>query len=457
MMKQMVIAALIVFGAFSVQAQTTIKVFDSLLFFDGYAARVDSPAPPPGVIRHRNDLYARKLSAAELASIGSTLSMNVKISAACDNYDRIGNVNMAFVSKDSSSYIPANVKRIELGRYITPFMNKNLNPKTVPYNFNINNIALLLKDSSILNNYDVWIELEVFGVPYAANTQVAGCAGRKDVFYGSLSFTTNNAIPVQHQNVLIPLSFKKNFNNYQASATDTIGKTTRTFQFDVPTDLTDAAFFLITSNHGANSGGEEYNRRNHFVFYDGALKYLYKPGRLSCEPFRVYNTQGNGIYGSNPRSDVEWQSFSNWCPGDVIDIRRIDLGAVSAGEHKFMITVPNAVFANREGNFPLSVYLHGKKQGSLDQAEYVDTTVTPPADSSTNVKVYPNPSATFITVETQNPDAIRIIDMTGKLVYLNENPIQKTIINTMPFANGIYVIQVLKEGKSFQKKILVTH
>jgi hypothetical protein len=154
---------------------------------------------------------------------------------------------------------------------------------------------------------------------------------------------------------------------------------------------------------------------------------------------------------------VEWQSFSNWCPGDVIDIRRIDLGAVSAGEHKFMITVPNAVFANREGNFPLSVYLHGKKQGSLDQAEYVDTTVTPPADSSTNVKVYPNPSATFITVETQNPDAIRIIDMTGKLVYLNENPIQKTIINTMPFANGIYVIQVLKEGKSFQKKILVTH
>lgn len=456
-MKRTVLFAFAILIAFVCQAQTTIRVFDSLLFFDGYAARVDSPAPPPGVIRHRNDLYARKLSAAELASIGSTLNMEVKISAACDNYDRIGNVNMALVPKDSPTYVPANVKRIELGRYITPFMNKNLIPKTVPYNFNINNIALLLKDSSTLNNFDIWVELEVFGVPYAANTQVAGCAGRKDVFYGSLVFTTNNAIPIQHQNLLIPLSFKKNFNNYQANATDTIGKTTKTFQFNVPTDLTDAAFFLITSNHGANSGGEEYNRRNHFVFYDGVLKYLYKPGRLTCEPFRVYNTQGNGIYGSVPKSNVEWQSFSNWCPGDVIDIRRIDLGAVTAGDHSFMITVPNAVFANREGNFPLSVYLHGKKQGLLDRAEYVDTTINQPVDSASVMLVYPNPSNNYVTVETQNADAIRMLDMTGKLMYYNMKPAFTSTINTSRFSNGIYVVQVIKSGKSFQKKLMVVH
>ena len=457
-MKNIILIAIFSFNSFYCKSQTTIRVFDSLLFFDGYAARVDSPPTPAGVIRHRNDLYARKLTSTELASIGSTLTIDVKISAACDNYDRIGNVNMALVPKDSSSYTPANVKRIELGRFITPFMNKNVMPKTVPYSFASHNIALLMKDSSILNNYDIWIELEVFGVPYAANTQVAGCAGRKDVFYGSLSFTTNSAMPIQHQNLLIPLSFKKNFNNYQASATDTVGKTTRTFQFNVPTDLTDAAFFLITSNHGANSGGEEYNRRNHFVFYDGVLKYLYKPGRETCEPFRVYNTQGNGIYGANPRSNVEWQSFSNWCPGDVIDIRRIDLGAVSAGDHKYMINVPTAVFTNREGNFPLSVYFHGKKQGTLDQAEYVDTTVVPPVDSSSNsIILYPNPSSSFITVESENPESIRILDMTGKLVYKKEKPAQKTTINTLVFSNGIYVVQVVKAGKSYQKKFLVMH
>src|SRR4051812_19788496 len=76
---------------------TTIHVFDTLLFFDGYAATVAMPIPPAGVIRHRNDLYARKLTDAELNSIGSTLHMKVTVKAACDNYDRIGNVNMALV------------------------------------------------------------------------------------------------------------------------------------------------------------------------------------------------------------------------------------------------------------------------------------------------------------------------------------------------------------------------
>src|SRR4051812_28319816 len=109
----------------SVSAQTTIRVFDTVLFYDGYAGVVSNPVTQPGVIRHRNDLYARKLSTAELQSIGTTLSMKVTINAACDNYDRIGNVNMALVPKGATTYKPDSVQRVELGRYITPFMNKN--------------------------------------------------------------------------------------------------------------------------------------------------------------------------------------------------------------------------------------------------------------------------------------------------------------------------------------------
>jgi hypothetical protein len=91
----------------------------------------------------------------------------------------------------------------------------------------------------------------------------------------------------------------------------------------------------------------------------------YRPGRTSCEPFRHYNTQGNGIYGQNPRTDANWQSFSNWCPGDVIDTRIIKLGALSAGEYKFTITVPDAIFAGGQGNFPLSLYFMGKTSGMI--------------------------------------------------------------------------------------------
>ena len=84
---------------------------------------------------------------------------------------------------------------------------------------------------------------------------------------------------------------------------------------------------------------------------------LVLPGRPSCEPFRVYNTQANGIYGPTPMTDEEWQSFSNWCPGDVIDIRIIPWGSVAAGPHQLVIEVPDAVFVGDEGNFPFSLYV----------------------------------------------------------------------------------------------------
>ena len=71
----------------------------------------------------------------------------------------------------------------------------------------------------------------------------------------------------------------------------------------------------------------------------------------------AFNTQANGIYGQYPRSDEEWQMFSNWCPGDVIDTRIFAWGAAKAGPHEFVIDVPDATFADMQGNFPFSLYV----------------------------------------------------------------------------------------------------
>ncbi len=438
-------------------AQTTIQIFDKVLYFDGYGTRVDTPLPPAGVIRHQNYLYARKMSDAELASIGSTLQMKVTVKASCDNYDRIGNVNLALVSKDSSSYNPKNVPRIELGRFITPFMNKNIKPDSVPYLFEINNVALLLRDTGIINHYNIWIELEIFGVPYAANTQVAGCSGRNDVFFGSLVFITNTTPPVKSNNILMPMSISANFNNYQVSATDTIGKTTKTFEVNIPSDLTDASFYLITSNHGSNSGGEEYVRRNHFVYVDDSLKLKYKPGRISCEPFRKYNTQANGIYGSTAMTPSQWQSFSNWCPGDKIDIRRIKMGAMTAGLHKFKIEVPDAVFTGSQGNFPLSVYLHGKTSGTIDNPlDTVPVVITPVDSISATVKIYPNPVSDVVNIEGKGINALMIIDQLGKVVYKRSDFVDKVIINCHQLSSGIYIAQLNINNQLVYKKFVIS-
>ncbi len=207
---------------------------------------------------------------------------------------------------------------------------------------------------------DPWLELEVFGVPYAANTQVAGCSGRNDVFRGSLTLETDSTPAAQSFDELLPLACKVAFNNYQEGASDQVGTTKKTLAFTLDRAATAAQIVLITSNHGANSGGEEYVRRNHVVSVDGNVVLTYQPGRTSCEPFRAVNTQANGIYGSSPLSDAEWQSFSNWCPGDVIDTRVADLGALAAGPHTFVIEVPQAQFAGGDGNFPLSLYVQTK-------------------------------------------------------------------------------------------------
>ncbi len=431
----------------SAGAQTTISVFDTVLFFDGYAATVSSPPPPAGVLRLRNDLFSRMLSTQEIAAIGNKLSMEVVIKAACDNYDRIGSVNLAMVPKGATSYKPDSVQRLEIGRFITPFMNKNLRPDTVPYRYNIDNIAYLLKESSLTRNYDFWVELEVFGVPYAANTQVAGCSGRNDVFYGSLKFTTSGPATMQSNNVVLPLQFRKDLNNYQAGATDTLGKTVRVINFNVPSDLSDAALFLVTSNHGANAGGEEYNRRNHFVTFDDRLVLQYVPGSETCEPFRVYNTQGNGIYGPAPRTPNQWQSFSNWCPGDTIPTRRINLGALPAGAHSFRISVPDAQFVGGQGYIPVSLYLHGKTSGSLG--------VAASRAAAIDVLLAPNPAADMLRIESRagKISGITVSDAAGRVVLQRSGDATLgASVVTSGLANGSYFVRVRTEmGVSTQR------
>ncbi|MBR1933852.1 MAG: hypothetical protein IJ841_09230 [Prevotella sp.] len=371
-------------------AQTALTLFDEATFYDGYLfSRNPDSLVQDGILRHSTSLYAVRLTDEQIAQIGDSLQMKVNVRACCDNYDRIGNINLAFVPKGQAAYLPDSVQRIELGRFITPFMNKNKLPDVVPYDYDISYVSHILRDASILRQNDIWVEFELFGVPYAANTQVAGCAGRSDVFKGTLVFeTTTPALPRTERNVLVPIVMKKNearghnLNNYSEAGTDTIGLTTKTYTFDVPCDVADGQLVIVTSNHGANSGGEEYNRRWHYIYLDDALVLTYKPGRTSCEPFRKYNTQSNGIYGLIKRSDAAWQSFSNWCPGDVIDNRIVGVGAFKAGRHKVRISVPEAVFQDKQGDIPVSIFFQGLTEGQL-----VPAAISSPVVGSSGVSI----------------------------------------------------------------------
>lgn len=412
-----------------------MQIFDEVLFYDGYNSHVFDSALNDGVLRHNNALYAVKLTEEQLSQIGDWVTIDITVKASCDNYDRIANIGLALVPKGDTTYRLNEVPRIEIGRFITPFMNKNAKLDTVPYWFNASYLQYILRDSALNANYDFWFELGIFGVPYAANEQISGCAGRNDVFYGSVWINSSApAAPVSTGNCLIPMDFQFYLYNYNENHTDTLGKTTKTYTIDVPEDMTDAKFIFITSNHGANSGGEEYNRRWHYVYIDNELALTYKPGRTSCEPFRVYNTQGNGIYGTSKKNDASWQSFSNWCPGDVIDTRVIDLGAFAAGQHTFRLTVPDAKFNGSEGYFPLSVFFLGKSNGVINSLKAVEITETATTAiynrQSDAIEVKANDS--FVSTAT-------LISMNGQELM---TAARGESLPMHAFSNGIYLVRI---------------
>jgi hypothetical protein len=234
-------------------------------------------------------------------------------------------------------------------------------------------------------------------------------------------------------------------NNYQAGASDAIGTTIRTIAFNLPTDIADSSFYLITSNHGANTGGEEYNRRRHYIYLDDFTTNIlnYRPGEPTCEPYRVYNTQPNGIYGSTPRTDAAWQSFSNWCPGYNIPIRKLDRGTLSAGTHNFRISVPGAQFVNGEGYFPISLYLQG-------------TAIPLGVESPKMVaySIFPNPTSDYLTIDSKETiKKCTMVNGIGQQVYEgNQNQNQ---INISNFANGMYLLQVeFENGMKVTEKIM---
>ena len=316
---------------------------------------------PEGAIRihqYERDIISRKLTDAEINSLEQNLTVNATIIAACDNYDRIAGVNLALVPKGRNTYTweDTDVKRIEIGRFITPFMNKNISPTQVPFSFRVDHLVNLFNDDNFRNAYDFWIEFRADGYSAAANTQVAGCANRTDVFRGNLTFnSTGGSITNNPTQEFIPLKYRDYLTKY--NTTDVQGQTTRIVNFTLENEIENAKLYLSMSNHGANSGGEEYARRQHNISLDNQLIHQYKPGGNTCEPFRQFNTQGNGIYGTSPKSLRNWISWNNWCPADKIPNREIDLGTLAPGEHSIKIEVPDAVFANNEGYFPISMYI----------------------------------------------------------------------------------------------------
>ncbi len=443
MYKRLFFSSIFLAGLFKSQTTTMTNLISQAVYYDGYAAPVSTPVPS-GLIRLGNTRYAKKITDAELDSFKAKIAMRVSIGALCDNYDRLGEVFLAMVPKNQPTYTmdDANVKRIEVGRYITPFMNKNRTPTEVPYTYDISNLYNVFHDTTLRNTYDMYMELDVFGVPYAAQTQVQGCTGRIDVFSGTLTFfsTDVGATPTDY-NTLVPLLSYSRVNNY--NSTDVTGETVRIVSFNLPNPVTNAHFSVISTPHGANEGGEEYIRRQNYTYVDDVQVLTYTPGGISCEPFRVYNTQGNGIYGGAPSSFAEWTAWNNWCPGNSVPIRGFTIPSMTAGNHTLKHTIPTAVFNQQQGDVYLSVYMQGKSDATLNVKDV----------KTIDVNIYPNPTVDFVNVKSKEDVAsMSLFSIDGRKL---TEIYKENRINLSSYTAGVYFLNiVLKDGTTFKHKII---
>ena len=428
------------------------NVFGNTVFYDGYKTdKVVDADLDDGILRFTNYHYAKKLDAGSVAGLGSDLKLEVLIGALCDNYDRMGRVMLAFPDAGSDTYMPEQVQRIEIARFITPFMNKNKTPKQVPYIYDVNDLRAILTDTRLLAGKDIWMEVEVFGIPYAANQQVAGCKDRNDVFSATVSLGGDGNISTADETPRLsvtPITVAQpeikgnvNLNNYNPAATDTLGTTTRTYIFDVPADLDDAIIYLINTNHGAGEEGEEYIRRRHLIYVDSDLKSVYTPGGVSCEPYRYLNTQLNGIYGY-PGDVDDWEEWSNWCPGQAVPVRRIPLGTVKAGSHTLMIRVPDAEFYGSDGDFRPSAFLLGAEGGILPEPSAISGVYTD--DSSLRII----PGLDNIRMESEFPiREMRIYTYDGTLIEGRYNPGEIYNVSFLPA--GQYIVTAVDAAGHF--------
>jgi photosystem II stability/assembly factor-like uncharacterized protein len=84
------------------------------------------------------------------------------------------------------------------------------------------------------------------------------------------------------------------------------------------------------------------------------------------------------------------------------------------------------------------------------------TTSIASLNSGPSISLYPNPANEFVTLSNVPVGStINMLDITGKVVYNVSVKHENTRINTVPFTNGIYTLQIESNGVISTKKMVV--
>ncbi|WP_160717828.1 peptide-N-glycosidase F-related protein [Chitinophaga solisilvae] len=323
----------------------TEQIFTGLDFYNGYAANAYTDAG--GVIYLNNTVALKKISLRGKADSTATFKGELRIYQRGDGYDRDGQL---YFLRDSvvkalltnqSTFDSAAKSRIDAYApktgylYVTPFFYWYQSIKSVPYTFDLKDVASLLtgKDS-------VWVALSAWGTHLDQSDWVGKNEPRS--FSADFSITADNNTTNANPTYIQAVQFGR--------IADAAGNNSRTLTkiITIPYRLRNAKIVVVSQAWGAGSGGEEYTYRTHNVSWDNTQIGTFS-SKVACGP----NTMRSYDISSSPR---------NWCPSEVVPPHTISIsGTIAAGSnHTVKVDIVNAK-ADANNNFKLSVYIAGEK------------------------------------------------------------------------------------------------
>jgi hypothetical protein len=322
-----------------------LSVFNGLNFYNGYAANTYTDAG--GVIYLNNTVAIKKISLRGKADSTATLKGELRVYQQGDGYDRDGQL---FFLKDSvvkallnnqvtfdaaaKSTIDAYAPKTGY-LYITPFFYWYQSIKSVPYTFDLKDVASLLTGQD-----SCWVGLSAWGTHLDQSDWVGKNEPRS--FSADFKITADNGTVNANPTYIQAVQFGR------VSNADGSNSRTLTQTITVPYRLKNAKIVVTSQAWGAGSGGEEYTYRTHNVSWDNSQIGTFS-SKAACGP----NTMRSYDISTSPR---------NWCPSEIVPPHSISItGTIAAGSsHTVKVDIVNAK-ADANNYFKLSVYIAGEK------------------------------------------------------------------------------------------------
>lgn len=327
-------------------------IFTSLDFHNGYAGPLYTEKE--GIIYLDNTVAIKKISLRNKVNPTANIKAELRLYQKGDGYDRDGqlffirdSVVKAILNNSTSFDAAAKQKLFNFAPktgylYVTPFFFWYQSIQSVPYTFNLKDVASLLTGED-----SCWVGLSAWGVDWTGKKSEGhaydwNLAGEKRTFTADLKITADNNSTNANPTYIQAVQF--------GTIKNTDGSNARTFSqtITIPHKLKNAKIIVISQAWGAGSGGEEYNYRTHNVSWDGSQIGTFS-SKEACGP----NTMRSFDLSSSPR---------NWCPSNIVTPHTINItGNIEAGSsHTVKLDIVNAK-ADDNNYFKISLYIAGEK------------------------------------------------------------------------------------------------